>query len=838
MSSLSSSSFKQNLFVSYQPRRPDQTNNSPNQNKTSISGAAASPFTTDGNVVVNINDRVLFSDPRDESKVRLQFTITPELRAEILAIQPPSKGDEAQLVSLALAQLRDETQSEITVLQARLARNAIKTYFETSLKQKFVNDDGKVDRRALAAAVTDKLNQLTFDLPSYNSSASGSSAAKSEHNPCQKLLDEMMAAFGTIQPYFVLPQLPTYPENPIIPFHRINKDSDRLREPIVLQGKGAREALALMFEYEAEKKFGLKLEPQGSLEACYNHMVEMGKQTHRLLDIFRGNVDPLDINQDNPEDTISTATTCLTRELAEEARLKVSETSVELKDDFRPGFQRGAATLVLDGDTQRLNDLIKQAPEMYDGQYVQSGMFSPSLKTLINLDSDLISDEATKHKIDTIQDQEEGLIVCPKEFLKPYFESLGVIAFPAYKLATMAPVAGYSGRNERYVIDLEGERFFAFNTLNTAALACTTEGLSHATRLSLKGNVDFTSVKPLGNHGELLVQLQVVQAIKDESNSVINFFKQQINEVNQEAKTKFNELRSGDQDAFISDVLGINSIPTIDQIDVQQLLTLDTYRFLIKLVTPELIQALHNLQLDNPSPGVAKVSPKNTNFQRINGELELADSQSLDIWDIDLTYCPTSLNEHKTYSLWQWAEALAKKGIDKDALVAQWQRKADYLGQLSGSRIGLTANNLHNIYLRLFVESNWMRDAGLFGAANSVSALMNQTISLYGNVLPSFSLLPKPEKLSCEKLTKAGVIAQLKETNAWSEITVREDSQSEINSIKEAHPDIKFKQVNRTRTKGADLQGFFALGISGDGNLVISADSSRNSTGGGKSKDV
>ena len=66
----------------------------------------------------------------------------------------------------------------------------------------------------------------------------------------------------------------------------------------------------------------------------------------------------------------------------------------------------------------------------------------------------------------------------------------------------------------------------------------------------------------------------------------------------------------------------------------------------------------------------------------------------------------------KLYSLWQWAEALAKKGIDKDALVAQWQRKADYLGQLSGSRIGLTANNLHNIYLRLFVESNWMREAG------------------------------------------------------------------------------------------------------------------------------
>ena len=51
-----------------------------------------------------------------------------------------------------------------------------------------------------------------------------------------------------------------------------------------------------------------------------------------------------------------------------------------------------------------------------------------------------------------------------------------------------------------------------------------------------------------------------------------------------------------------------------------------------------------------------------------------------------------------------------------------------------------------------------MREAGLSGAADSVSALMNQTISLYGNVLPSFSLLPKPEKLSCEKLTKAGVI--------------------------------------------------------------------------------
>ena len=292
-------------------------------------------------MVVNINDRVLFSDPRDESKVRLQFTIKPELRAEILAIQPPSTGDEAQLVSLALAQLRDETQSEITVLQARLARNAIKTYFETSLKQEFVNDDGKVDRRALVAAVTDKLNQLTFDLPSYNSSASGSSAAKSEHNPCQKLLDEMMAAFGTIQPYFVLPQLPTYPENPIIPFHRVHKDSASLREPIVLQGKGARETLALMFKFEAEKKFGLKLEPQGSLEACYNHVVEMGKQTHRLLDIFRGNVDPLDINQDNPEDTISTATTCLKRELAEEARLKVSEiSSVELHKDFRPGFKK------------------------------------------------------------------------------------------------------------------------------------------------------------------------------------------------------------------------------------------------------------------------------------------------------------------------------------------------------------------------------------------------------------------------------------------------------------------------------------------------------------------
>ena len=73
----------------------------------------------------------------------------------------------------------------------------------------------------------------------------------------------------------------------------------------------------------------------------------MGKQTHRLLDILRGNVDPLDINQDNPEDTISTATTCLKRELAEEARLKVSEiSSVELHKDFRPGFKRGATTLV------------------------------------------------------------------------------------------------------------------------------------------------------------------------------------------------------------------------------------------------------------------------------------------------------------------------------------------------------------------------------------------------------------------------------------------------------------------------------------------------------------
>ena len=60
-------------------------------------------------------------------------------------------------------------------------------------------------------------------------------------------------------------------------------------------------------------------------------------------------------------------------------------------------------------------------------------------------------------------------------------------------------------------------------------------------------------------------------------------------------------------------MLGINSIPTIDQIDqidVQQLLTLDTYGFLITLVTPELIQALHNLQLDNPSPGVAKFQLK------------------------------------------------------------------------------------------------------------------------------------------------------------------------------------------------------------------------------------
>ena len=653
----------------------------------------------------------------------------------------------------------------------------------------------------------------------------------------------MMAAFGTIQPYFVLPQLPTYPENPIIPFHRINKDSASLREPIVLQDKGARETLALMFKSEAEEKFGLKLEPQGSLEACYNHVVEMGKQTHRLLDIFRGNVDPLDINQDNPEDTISTATTCLTRELAEEARFKVSEiSSVELHKDFRPGFKRGAATLVLDGDTQRLNDLIKQAPEMYNGQYVQSGMFSPSLKTLKKLDIDLISDEATKHKIKTIKTEaaDDGLIACPKEFLKPYFESLGVIAFPAYKLATMAPVAGYSGRNERYVIDLEGERIFAFNTLNTAALACTTKGLSDATILSLKGNVDFTSVKPLGNHGELLVQLQVVQAIKDESNSVINSFERQIDEVKQEAGTILSKLSTGDQDTFISDVLGINSIPTIDQIDqidVQQLLTLDTYRFLIKLVTPELIQALHNLQLDNPSPGGAEVLPENTNFQRIKGELELAESQSIDIWDIDLTYCPTSLNEHKTYSLWQWAKALADKGIDKDALVAQWQRKAAYLGQLSGSRIGLTANNLHNIYLRLFVESNWMREAGLSGAADSVSALMNQTISLYGNVLPSFSLLQKPEKLSCEKLTKAGVIEKLRETNHWSKIIVFEDSQSEINSIKEAHPDIEFIQVNRTRTKGADLQGHFAPGISGEGNLVIIAGSSRNSTAGGKSKD-
>ena len=59
----------------------------------------------------------------------------------------------------------------------------------------------------------------------------------------------------------------------------------------------------------------------------------------------------------------------------------------------------------------------------------------------------------------------------------------------------MAPVAGYSGRNERYVIDLEGGEIFAFNTLNTAALACTTEGLRRATTLSLKGNVDFMSVK-------------------------------------------------------------------------------------------------------------------------------------------------------------------------------------------------------------------------------------------------------------------------------------------------------------------------------------------------------
>ena len=137
--------------------------------------------------------------------------------------------------------------------------------------------------------------------------------------------------------------------------------------------------------------------------------------------------------------------------------------------------------------------------------------------------------------------------------------------------------------------------------------------MRRATILSLKGNVDFTSVKPLGNHGELLVQLQVVQAIKDESNSVINSFERQIDEVKQEAGTILSKLSTGDQDTFISDVLGINSIPTIDQIDqidVQQLLTLDTYGFLITLVTPELIQALHNLQLDNPSPGLPKFQLK------------------------------------------------------------------------------------------------------------------------------------------------------------------------------------------------------------------------------------
>ena len=153
-------------------------------------------------------------------------------------------------------------------------------------------------------------------------------------------------------------------------------------------------------------------------------------------------------------------------------------------------------------------------------------------------------------------------------------------------------------------------------------MACTTKGLSDATILSLKGNVDFTSVKPLGNHGELLVQLQVVQAIKDESNSVINSFERQIDEVKQEAGTILSKLSTGDQDTFISDVLGINSIPTIDQIDqidVQQLLTLDTYRFLIKLVTPELIQALHNLQLIIRVQEVPKFYLKTLIFKELMG---------------------------------------------------------------------------------------------------------------------------------------------------------------------------------------------------------------------------
>ena len=110
------------------------------------------------------------------------------------------------------------------------------------------------------------------------------------------------------------------------------------------------------------------------------------------------------------------------RELAEEARLKVSEiSSVELHKDFS-GFNRGAATLVLAGDTQRLNDLIKQAPEMYDAICSVRYVFA-KLKNTDKFRQDQISDEATKHKLKQlkIKKKQSPLIVCPKEFLKPYF---------------------------------------------------------------------------------------------------------------------------------------------------------------------------------------------------------------------------------------------------------------------------------------------------------------------------------------------------------------------------------------------------------------------------------
>ena len=126
-------------------------------------------------------------------------------------------------------------------------------------------------------------------------------------------------------------------------------------------------------------------------------------------------------------------------------------------------------------------------------------------------------------------------------------------------------------------------------------------------------------------------------------------------------------------------------------------------------------------------------------------------------------------------------EAFAKR-IDKDACCPM-AKKSRLSWSLSGSRIGLTANNLHNIYLRLFVESNWMREAGFYGAANSVSALMNKPfhyMAMFFLRLVCYQSL----KLSCEKLTKAGVIAQLKETNAWSEITVREDSNQKLIALK------------------------------------------------------